>query len=347
MAPLWKENFSLKQLNTFGFDARARRFTELQKREDLDAFFERGRAPALLLGAGSNVLLLREEYEEVALNSLKGKRLLDENEDSVLLAVASGEIWHELVLQTLQQAWYGLENLSLIPGTVGAAPIQNIGAYGVELESVLEAVLAREWSTGELRRFSREECQLGYRDSFFKQAGKGRYFIEEVVLRLSKRPDVNLSYGALRQMLERQGVSEPSPQDVSRAVIEIRQSKLPAPEQIGNAGSFFKNPVLSGLAAQHWLELFSEAPHYVLEFDEEGCPLTIKIPAAWLIEQCGWKGRRRGAVGVHERQALVLVHYGGGKARELLALSEEIQQSVYERFGLQLEREVNVERCAF
>ncbi len=336
----WKQNYHLVSHNTFAFEAVAGRFAVLEKREDLAFFVERGRAPGLLLGGGSNLLLLEEEYEEVVFNALLGRQLLEEDDNRVLLSVASGENWHELVMWTLRQGWYGLENLSLIPGTVGAAPIQNIGAYGVELASVLEEVVALEWSTGRRRRFSREACALGYRDSFFKREGKGRFFIEEVVLRLSKEPRVNLSYGALRQMLESRGIAEPTPMDVSRVVVAIRQSKLPDPAELGNAGSFFKNPVLSGMAARHWLELFADAPHYVLDFDESGQPNQIKIPAAWLIEQCGWKGHRRGTVGVHHRQPLVLVHYGGGTGRQLLNLAREIAHSVQQRFGIELEREV-------
>ncbi len=336
----WQENCNLKPYHTFGFEALARRFAVVKTVEDLTPFFGEGRAPHLLLGGGSNLLFADEVYEEVVVNALSGKAVLQESEEEVLLSVASGENWHQLVLWTLERAWYGLENLALIPGTVGAAPIQNIGAYGVELESVLEEVVALEWCSGSSCVFSREACHLGYRDSYFKREGRGRYFVERVVLRLSKRPRPNLSYAALRQKLEQGGIRQPSPWEVCRAVMDIRRSKLPDPAVLGNAGSFFKNPVLSGSAARHFPASFSKAPYYPLDVDEEGRPSRIKIPAAWLIEQCGWKGVRRGAVGVHRHQPLVLVHYGGGRGREVLALAEEIRYSVYEKFGVQLEYEV-------
>ena len=340
MAVQWQRNCNLKSRHTFGFEALARRFAVLKAPDDLAFFFREGRAPELLLGGGSNLLFVDEVYEEVVVNALQGKTVLEESEEEVLLSVASGENWHNLVLWTLERAWYGLENLALIPGTVGAAPIQNIGAYGVELESVLEEVVALEWRSGSRRVFSREACRLGYRDSYFKREGRGRYFIERVVLRLRKQPQPNLSYAALRQKLEEQGISQPSPREVCRAVMEIRRSKLPDPAILGNAGSFFKNPVLSGLEARSVLESFPQLPHYPLDFDESGRAVRIKVPAAWLIEQCGWKGVRRGNVGVHEHQALVLVHYGGGRGREVLDLAEEIRQSVCRKFSIQLEYEV-------
>lgn len=332
------EHVPLRPWNSFGIEARARWWAEVDDEEDAVAFLmdnAYSSRPLLLLGGGSNVLFTRDFEGLVLRVAIRGRELLRDDGDEVLLRFGAGENWHEGVRWSLEQGWGGLENLSLIPGTMGAAPIQNIGAYGVELCDVFESLEAIHLPTGQLHHFSRADCQFGYRDSVFKQRYKGQYLIARVCLRLARSRPLHTDYGDIRQELAKLD-HPPGHRDVSEAVIRIRQSKLPDPAQIGNAGSFFKNPVVEAAHYEALAAQYPSMPHYP---QADG---RVKVPAGWLIEACGWKGHRRGACGVHERQALVLVNHGGASGAEILALSEEIQASVAQRFGIALEREVNL-----
>lgn len=333
-----RENVSLKSLNTFGLDVAARWFMTLDSEQETLEFLMDNlhqNQPFMVLGGGSNVLF-RHDYPGLILhNQILGKEVVDETEDFVWLKVGAGEVWHELVLYTLSQNWGGLQNLSLIPGSVGAAPIQNIGAYGVELKDVFHSLEALHIGTGAAHEIDHTSCQFGYRDSIFKRKAKGQYIIISVTLKLEKKPQLNTSYGAIKAELEQMGV-EPGIHTISQAVIRIRQNKLPDPAQIGNSGSFFKNPVVPLSVLQAIQERYEQVPHYPVSQDD------VKLPAGWLIEKCGWKGYRRDNYGVHDRQALVLVNHGGASGDDIYQLSSEILQSVSDQFGIQLEREVNV-----
>lgn len=280
------------------------------------------------------MLFTRNPEGLVVLNKIKGTEVLEENTDEVLVKVGGGTTWHDFVLYTIAQGWGGLENLSLIPGTTGAAPMQNIGAYGVEIKDTFHALEAVNRADGSLRTFKTNDCQFGYRSSVFKTSERDKWVISSVTFRLNKNPRFNTSYGAIQETLEARGTTTLSLQAVSDAVVHIRQSKLPDPKQIGNAGSFFKNPVIE---EAHFNKLKQEFPAIPSYPQEDG----IKVPAGWLIEQCGWKGHRRGQVGVHDKQALVLVNHGGAQGSEIKKLSEDIQASVKEKFGIELEAEVN------
>lgn len=331
-----KQNISLKPYNTFGIDVLAKSFVEVKSRDELRKILERNNQPILILGGGSN-LLFTKNFEGLAIkNNLKGISVVEEDENNVWLKAGAGEEWHEFVMSCLDNDYAGLENLSLIPGNVGAAPMQNIGAYGVEVKDLItevEAVDLRGFST---RVFSNFECEFGYRSSVFKTSEKGKYFITSVTFKLNKKANVNTSYGAIESELQRMEVSSPTIKDVSSAVINIRSSKLPNPKEIGNSGSFFKNPIVLEEQRNNILEKYSDAPNYP---QPDG---TFKIAAGWLIEKCGWKGRRINNYGVHERQALVLVNYGGAKGSDIFDLSEEIIKSVKNTFEIELEREVNI-----
>lgn len=330
-----QQNVSLKALNTFGIDVPAEYYTEIHKQEDVAALAAL-RRPLHILGGGSNVLLTGPVKGVVVRNCLKGISLLNEDDKHVWLTVAAGEIWHDLVLYTIGHGWGGMENLALIPGTVGAAPIQNIGAYGVEARESIEQVTFFDLEENRTVTLSNEACHFGYRDSIFKHALKGRVLITSVVFRLSKQPVFNTSYGAIEEELQKTGVTTPSVKAIAKAVINIRTSKLPDPRQIGNAGSFFKNPTITRVAYDALLAAHPGIPHFKVS-DE-----LVKVPAAWLIEQCGWKGCKRGDAGVHDRQALVLVNRGAASGAELWRLSGDIVESVRERFDITLEREVQV-----
>ncbi len=334
-----QENHSLAGLNTFGVSETANYFTSITSVEELkevlasDIFQQN---PWMMLGGGSNVLFTKPYDGLIILNQIKGIELVKEDESNVFLKVGAGEVWHEVVLHTLANGWFGMENMSLIPGSVGASPIQNIGAYGMELKDVFESLEAVEVATGELKTFTHEECAFGYRDSFFKRAGKGKFIITSVCLKLNKSAKLNVSYGAIQQVLEEKGITEITPKAVSDAVIEIRQSKLPDPKDIGNGGSFFKNPVIE---EDQYLDLKEEFPRL------SGYPAGkgfVKIPAGFLIDQAGWKGYRKGNVGVHEKQALVLVNFGGNNGQAIIDLAKEIQASVMEKFGVEIQPEVNI-----
>ena len=289
----------------------------------------------LILGGGSNILFTRDFEGLVIHNNIKGIEIIEEDDTSALVRVASGEVWQDFVEFALDHELGGVENLSLIPGTVGAAPIQNIGAYGVELKEVMVSLEAIEKATGRKQEFTNLECRFGYRDSIFKNELKDQFIITSVLFKLSKNADVNTSYGAINDVLEMKGIANPGIRDVSKAVIEIRQSKLPDPARIGNAGSFFKNPVVDKLDYEGLKTEFPEIPGYPAES-------TVKIPAAWLIDQCGWKGYTRGNVGVHKNQPLVIVNYGGGTGAEIYDLAMEVRESVANKFGVGLEPEPRI-----
>jgi UDP-N-acetylmuramate dehydrogenase len=329
-------NVSLKAYNTFGLDAHARLFTVVNSSEAMQVVLAAHKEPLFVLGGGSNMLLTRDIEELVVKNGIKGKRIVAEDKNSAIVALGGGENWHDCVLWSLEQQLGGIENLSLIPGTAGAAPIQNIGAYGVELEQVFEKLEAIDLKSGKIEVFDHPACAFGYRQSIFKKELKGQFFITQIFLRLSKQPQLNLSYGAIQQTLDKWAIEQASIADVSKAVIAIRQSKLPDPAQLGNSGSFFKNPVIS---QEHFDLLQQQFPNIV--FYPVGQE-KVKVPAGWLIEQCGWKGRRVGNTGCYEKQALVLVNYGGATGQEIFELAQAIIQSVESKFGIRLEPEVNV-----
>ncbi|MDP4679311.1 MAG: UDP-N-acetylmuramate dehydrogenase [Cyclobacteriaceae bacterium] len=333
------ENTSLKEYNTFGIEAEAQYFTDVNNVEELLSVLKDEQfatIPKMILGGGSNVLFTQDFEGLVIKNSITGINKVSEDDDSVILKVGAGENWHEFVLYAIDQGLGGIENLSLIPGTVGAAPMQNIGAYGVEIKDVFESLEALNKETLEIERFDVEDCKFDYRQSVFKNVFKDKYIITSVSFKLTKQHVLNTSYGAIEETLTQEGVSDPTIRDVSNAVIKIRQSKLPDPKEIGNAGSFFKNPVVNSIDHEGLKAEFPEIPGYELPGDE------VKIPAAWLIQNCGWKGKRLGDIGVHKNQALVLVNYGGGKGAELKQLAQDIHQSVADKFGIELEMEVNV-----
>ncbi|MBS1614658.1 MAG: UDP-N-acetylmuramate dehydrogenase [Bacteroidetes bacterium] len=334
---LLRKNASLRELNTFGFDQTAEALLEVTEAEQLTDIYEDARLPRPfhVLGGGSNVLLTGPVLGTVLMNRIKGIELISEDDDIVRVRVGGGVVWHDWVLFAIAQGWCGVENLALIPGTVGAAPIQNIGAYGVEVKDVIDEVVAWHGALGKFIRLSALECRFGYRDSIFKQELKGEVFVTEVCFRLRKHAQLHTEYGAIREELQAMD-AEPSVEQVAQAVIRIRRSKLPDPAQIGNAGSFFKNPVIDASLFESLLQRFSNMPSYA---QPDG---MVKLPAGWLIEHCGWKGFRDRDVGVHTRQALVLVNYGHATGAEIWNLSERIIASVQERFGIVLEREVQV-----
>lgn len=334
-----KSNYSLKNLNTFGIDAKAKYFIEFKSVEELqeilnDARFKR--EEKLVLGGGSNLLFTKDFDGLVLQNKIKEIKIVQENDDFVSVKSGAGEVWHELVLFCIEKNFGGIENLSLIPGTVGASPMQNIGAYGVEVKDSFESLEAVNQEDGSQRTFYKEDCQFGYRESVFKKSLKGKYIITSVTFRLSKNPIFNTSYGAIHTTLEEMGVKNPSIKSISDAVCQIRRSKLPDPAVIGNAGSFFKNPEIPESQYEKLKQQFPEIPSY------KTIPGMVKVPAGWLNEQCGWKGKIVGHTGVHKNQALVLVNHGGAKGAEVKKLSEDIRASVKEKFGIELETEVNI-----
>jgi UDP-N-acetylmuramate dehydrogenase len=287
-------------------------------------------------GGGSNILLTKPVNALVLKNAVKGIEVVNETSDYLDIKAGAGEIWHEFVAYTVANGWGGIENLSLIPGSVGASPMQNIGAYGVEIKDVFVSLEAYELATGKIEVFSNAACEFGYRESVFKRNLKGKYVILSVTYRLQKNPQFRTSYGAIQSELEVMGINELSVAAISKAVIAIRQSKLPNPEVLGNAGSFFKNPVVTHEKAMDLLNSFPDLPHYVQTDGSE------KLAAGWLIEKAGLKGKRIGQCGVHDKQALVLVNYGGATGKEIYALSQLVLDTVLEKFGVQLEREVNI-----
>ena len=334
----WAANISLKKYNTFGIDAIARHFAVFSTQDELAVLLDQAIPGQLLvLGGGSNILLTKNIDGPVMRNEIKGMELVNEDEHYVYVTVGAGESWHGFVQYCLSHNWAGVENLSLIPGSVGAAPMQNVGAYGVEIKDVFHELMAWNLEEGKVYTFTINDCQFGYRDSIFKGVAKGRFIILSVTFRLNKIPVFHTAYGAIQEELERMGVQELSIQAISQAVVNIRTSKLPDPAQIGNAGSFFKNP---SIPSMHFAYLQTQFPAIVGYPEASG--ETTKLAAGWLIEQCGWKGYRHGDAGCHAKQALVLVNYGHATGREIYDLSEEILRSVKEKFGVTLEREVNI-----
>lgn len=327
----------LSNYNTFGIEVRAEQFLAIRSVSQLSATIKEYPQAKMVLGGGSNVLFTHDPQQFILYNQLLGKEVIKQTEHEVLVRVGGGEQWHDFVLWCLENGWGGVENLSLIPGTVGAAPIQNIGAYGVELKDVFYELEAVDLTSGKRKTFDAKDCEFGYRDSIFKRALKGRLFITQVCFRLSRKDHhIHTEYGAIREVLAQQKIAQPGIVDVSRAVINIRRSKLPDPKELGNAGSFFKNPEIDEATFQR---LQSAFPHLVFYPLEEG---RYKLPAGWLIDQCGWKGKRIGPVGCYDKQALVLVNYGGATGQEVLHLAGKIIDSVEERFGIRLEPEVNI-----
>jgi UDP-N-acetylmuramate dehydrogenase len=330
------ENISLKKYNTFGVECYAKRFVSIQSFYELQELVKTEN-DIFLISGGSNMLLTKDIDKLVVFIDIKGISIDRENENSVHLTVNAGENWHEFVLWCISQNYGGLENLSLIPGNVGTCPIQNIGAYGVEVKDTITKVEVLEIETGKRVSFSNEECEFGYRNSIFKNKAKGKYILTSVSFELTKgQHQLNTSYGAIEAALKENNITQPTIKDVSDAVISIRQSKLPDPKEIGNSGSFFKNPVISTSQFKTLLEEYNTIPSYQVSDSE------IKVPAGWLIEQCGFKGKRFGEAGVHKNQALVLVNYGNALGKEIYELALTIQQAVFEKFKIQLEIEVNI-----
>jgi len=332
-----RSNADLTSYNTFGIQVQANQLVSVESVSEVKQAIRQLGPPTLVLGGGSNVLLTQNIPGWVLHNQIKGITLENEMDDQIWISAGGGENWHSFVLHCLEKKWYGIENLSLIPGTVGAAPIQNIGAYGVELSQVFDQLRAVHLETGEERIFTKKECAFGYRDSVFKNQLKGQYLITHVVFKLRSTPQVNTSYGAILQVLSEWRIDRPTPKDISRAVISIRQSKLPDPAVLGNAGSFFKNPVIPMELFERLKKAHPSLPSYPVD-----TPERVKIPAGWLVEQSGWKGKRIGACGSHARQALVMVNYGGATGTEIVTLGETIQKAVLDQFGVALEREVQV-----
>lgn len=334
-----QQNISLRQYNTMGIDARARQFSTfetLEALQELASFSDDEGTSKLVLGGGSNVLLTRDFDGLVMKNELKGIELISETDNHYFVKAGAGENWHQFVQYAIGRDWAGIENLSLIPGNVGASPMQNIGAYGVEIKDVFEELEAFHLNDRKIITFSNNDCGFGYRESVFKRQFKDQFVILNVTYRLNKTPQFNTSYGAIGQELEHMGVKELSIQAIAQAVINIRSSKLPDPAKIGNSGSFFKNP---SVPASQFDELKKNFPGIIGYPNADG---TVKLAAGWLIEQCGWKGFRRGDAGVHAKQALVLVNFGNASGAEVYELSTEVMDSVQNRFGVELEREVNI-----
>jgi len=333
-----QKNISLKPYNTFGIDTLAKSFIEVTSLPELLEVIEQDKN-LLILGGGSNILLTKPVSKTVVHLNLKGIEFNNDvsDENLVLVKAQAGENWHEFVLWCIAHDFGGLENLSLIPGNVGTSPMQNIGAYGTEIKDTFQSLEALEIATGKIKTFDNQSCNFGYRESVFKNVYKEKYIILNVTFKLTKNVhQLNTSYGAIQEELSKNNLKEPSIKDVSNAVIAIRESKLPDPKEIGNSGSFFKNPVISKEAFHLLQQKYPNIPHYIVSED------AIKVPAGWLVEQCGYKGKRFGDAGVHKNQALVLVNYDKATGEEIYQLAQNILQSVYEKFQIQLEIEVNI-----
>jgi len=335
-----EENVSLRPYNTFGIEATAQYFCRINSEDQLEELIKSDlfkKERHLVLGGGSNVLFANDFKGFIIKVDLKGIQVEEENEESIILNVKSGEAWHDLVLYSVNHQWGGIENLSLIPGTVGAAPIQNIGAYGVEIKEVIHRVNTIDLITGQRKSYNNKECCFGYRESIFKHDLKENIFISSVTLTLTKKNHrFTVSYGAIQDTLNAMSITQPTLQSISDAVIHIRKSKLPDPAVIGNAGSFFKNPTISISQYQILKKSYPEIPGYYSVNQE------VKVPAGWLIEQCGWKGKRIDNVGVHQQQALVLVNYGGATGEAIFQLALQILSSVKDKFNITLIPEVNL-----
>ena len=332
-----QKHVNLKPYNTFGIEVFAAGFARFSSTFELKKILEENTfSQLLILGGGSNLLLTKDFDGLVLKNEIQGFKILEETDENVIVEAGAGENWHEFVLNCIEKGYAGVENLSLIPGSVGASPMQNIGAYGVEIKDVFHHLIAYHIATGEMHTFDKEACQFGYRESVFKTSFKGQYVICRVAFELSKSPEINTSYGAIETELKEKNIVEPTICDVSNAVISIRQSKLPDPKVIGNAGSFFKNPVVDESIVQEIQKNYPDVPNYPASNGRR------KLAAGWLIEQAGWKGKTFDTFGVHKLQALVLVNYGGSTGNQIYSLSSEIIKSIEEKFGVTLEREVNI-----
>lgn len=335
-----EKNKSLKSFNTFGIAAKASFFAAFESVEDLKQIYQSDefqQVKKMILGGGSNLLLTGDFDGLILKNDCRGIEVIKTKNNAVFVRAKGGENWHEFVLWCLEQNFGGVENLSLIPGTVGAAPIQNIGAYGVELKDVFHELTAYEIETGKIITFDKVTCQFGYRESIFKNKQKGKYIILSVTFRLTKNQhQLNTNYGAIQTVLETKKIIKPTIQAISKAVVEIRSSKLPNPAEIGNSGSFFKNPEIDQSFFDNLKHQFPNIIGYDLPNGQ------VKVPAGWLIEQCGWKGKRVGNTGAYAKQALVLVNYGEATGAEVWQLAKAIQTSVLEKFGIEIRPEVNV-----
>ncbi len=332
------DDISLKPFNTFGIDVHARYFAEAQSEEDiikLAGNLREDYQPLLILGGGSNILFTKDFPGTILKISTKGIFVIKENEDFVWVKTSAGENWDDFVKYCVNNGWGGVENLSAIPGNAGTSPVQNIGAYGVEMKDTFSELETFDLESKGKKIFTKKECEFGYRESIFKSKYKNRYIILSVTFLLKKKPDLSLDYGNIREELTVMKVNQPGIADVREAVCRIRSRKLPDPAVIGNAGSFFKNPII--LPEQ--FEILKQSFPGMVSFLQDG---KIKLAAAWLIEQCGWKGKRVGNAGVHSTQPLVLVNHGNSTGDEILNLGENIRKSVYEKFGIRLETEVNV-----
>lgn len=334
------KNTSLKPFNTFGIDAKAQELIKVKSIQDIQDLCFSGvfnSKAHLVLGGGSNILLTSDFEGSVIINEIDGIEIISETEDEVIVEVGGGVSWHEFVLHCIDFDWGGAENLSLIPGSCGAAPMQNIGAYGVELTQIFVSLSAVNKQTAALEVFDNKACNFGYRTSIFKTTVKDQYIIASVKFCLTKKNHkLNLDYGAIRNQLKVNQVSNPTIRDVSKAVIQIRQNKLPDPKKIGNSGSFFKNPILEHSEVEALKKRYADVPIYAVDENHS------KVAAGWLIEKAGWKGKTFRNYGVHKNQALVLVNYGGASGKEILDLSEDIIKDIHSKFGIELEREVNI-----
>lgn len=333
-----QKNISLKKFNTFGIDAKAKFFLQVNSIEELKNALElKEYDKKFIISGGSNMLITKDINALVLHINLKGKQVISETNEHVLVKVMAGEVWHDMVLWCLDQDFGGLENMSLIPGNTGTSPIQNIGAYGVELKDNFSSCEALKKEDLSMQKFSKEECKFGYRDSFFKNEGKNQYIITSVTFKLTKtNHQLNTSYGAIEEALKSKGIHHPTIKDVSNAVVSIRQSKLPDPKELGNSGSFFKNPVLNKLAFNKFIKEHPKAKYYEVSNN------AFKIPAGWMIEACGFKGKRFGDAGVHKNQALVLVNHGNATGTQILELAHAIIDTVYKKFGVKINPEVNI-----
>ena len=332
-------NYPLLKLNTFGVDVKAKYFVSINTVNELIELTKTKvfkDLQLLILGGGSNILFTKDFDGLVILNSIKGKEIIDQTQESIFLKIGAGENWHELVMYTVDNKWGGIENLSLIPGNTGTAPMQNIGAYGVEIKETFVELEALEISSGKIVKFNNSDCEFGYRESVFKNKMKNQYIILNITLELKKNPVLNINYGDVKAILESQNINNPSIKDVSDAIISIRQSKLPDPKIIGNSGSFFKNPIVSLNQLELIKKKYPNVVNYKINENE------FKIAAGWMIERAGWKGKKFNNYGVHEKQALVLVNYGLANGMEIFNLSEEIILDIKDKFGIKLEREVNI-----
>jgi UDP-N-acetylmuramate dehydrogenase len=333
------ENFNMQSINTFGIPARAKLFASFDSIDSLKILLQEAKRlneKLFILGGGSNILLTKDIEGIVLKNEIKGIHVAHETEDHVFVECKAGEIWHDFVLWCLDCDFQGVENLSLIPGTVGASPMQNIGAYGVELKDVFDSLEAIEIDTLQTKLFTKAQCNFGYRESVFKNILKDKYIITSVLFKLNKKFILNTSYGAIQDILKENKILHPTIKNISDTVIQIRESKLPNPKEIGNAGSFFKNPTIATTLYNELKKDYESIPGYMID------ETYTKVPAGWLIEQCGWKGFKENNFGVHALQALVLVNYGGAQGDEILQLSEKIIYSVNEKFDILLSAEVNV-----